>query len=205
MKMYDYIKGTVEYIAEDYIVIENHGVGYKVMTSSFTMADLNGMDGEVIVYTQLIVREDDMSICGFSSRHELTMFRLLTSVSGIGTKVALAVLSSIGVYDLAAVIASGDVNKLVKAPGVGKKTAQRVILELKDKIDKKLKADAFPVGEIRMPKPIAVTSSTREALEALIALGYSSDESESVLAQIDSADKNTEAIVKEALRLIMAG
>ncbi len=121
MKMYDYIKGTVEYIAEDYIVIENHGVGYKVMTSSFTMADLNGMDGEVIVYTQLIVREDDMSICGFSSRHELTMFRLLTSVSGIGTKVALAVLSSIGVYDLAAVIASGDVNKLVKAPGVGKK------------------------------------------------------------------------------------
>lgn len=203
--MYDYIKGTVEYIAEDYIVIENHGVGYKVMTSSFTMADLNGMDGEVIVYTQLIVREDDMSICGFSSRHELTMFRLLTSVSGIGTKVALAVLSSIGVYDLAAVIASGDVNKLVKAPGVGKKTAQRVILELKDKIDKKLKVDAFPVGEIRMPQPVAVTSSTREALEALIALGYSSDEAEGVLARIDSADKNTEAIVKEALRLIMAG
>tara|TARA_Y100001933_G_C18568999_1_gene384795 strand:- start:115 stop:516 length:402 start_codon:yes stop_codon:yes gene_type:complete len=133
------------------------------------------------------------------------MFRLLTSVSGIGTKVALAVLSSIGVYDLAAVIASGDVNKLVKAPGVGKKTAQRVILELKDKIDKKLKADAFPVGEIRIPQPIAVTSSTREALEALIALGYSSDEAEVVLAQIDSADKNTEAIVKEALRLIMAG
>ncbi len=121
--MYDYIKGTVEYITEDYIVIENHGMGYKILTSSFTVSDLSGMEDEVIVYTQLIVREDDMSICGFSSRHELTMFKLLTSVSGIGTKVALAVLSSIGVYDLAAVIASGDVNSLVKAPGVGKKNS----------------------------------------------------------------------------------
>lgn len=203
--MYDYIKGTVEYIAEDYIVIENHGIGYKVMTSSFSIADLNGMEGDVIVYTQLIVREDDMSICGFSSRHELTMFKLLTSVSGIGTKVALAVLSSIGVYDLAAVIVSGDVNTLVKAPGVGKKTAQRVILELKDKIDKKLKADTFPIGDIKAPQPIMATSSAREALEALMALGYSNDEAESVLARIDMADKDTEVIIKEALRVIMAG
>lgn len=203
--MYDYIKGTIEYISEDYMVIENHGMGYKVMTSSFSMADLNGMDGEVVVYTQMIVREDDISLCGFSSRHELTMFKLLTSVSGIGTKVALAVLSSIGVYDLASVIVSGDVNTLVKAPGVGKKTAQRVILELKDKIDKKLKSDAFPVGDIKMPQPVMVTSSQREALEALIALGYSNDEAETVIARIDTTDKNTEAIIKEALRIIMAG
>ncbi|GKT33929.1 DNA helicase, Holliday junction RuvB-type like protein, partial [Aduncisulcus paluster] len=112
----------------------------------------------------------------------------------------LAVLSSIGVYDLAAVIVSGDVNALVKAPGVGKKTAQRVILELKDKIDKKMKSDTFSVGDIRVPQPLAVTSNTREALEALIALGYSNDEAESVLAGIDSADKSTETIIKEALQ-----
>jgi len=203
--MLDYIKGTVEYISEGYVVVENHGMGYKIMTSSFSMADLNSMEEEVIVYTQMIVREDDISVCGFSTRHELTMFKLLTSVSGIGTKVALAVLSAIGVYDLAAVIASGDVQTLVKAPGVGKKTAQRVILELKDKIDKKLKSDAFPMGDIKMPQTVTVSSSQREALEALMALGYSNDEAETVLAKIDTTDKNTELIIKEALRVIMAG
>ncbi len=203
--MLDYIKGTVEYISEGYVVIENHGMGYKVMTSSFSMADLNSMEDEVIVYTQMIVREDDISICGFSTRHELTMFRLLTSVSGIGTKVALAILSSIGVYDLAAIISTGDVNTLVKAPGVGKKTAQRVILELKDKIDKKMKADAFPMGDIKTPHVAQASSSQREALEALMALGYSNDESESVIARIDTSNKNTEAIIKEALQLIMTG
>ncbi len=203
--MYEYIKGTVEYISEGYIVIENHGMGYKVNTSSFTIADLNGMDGEVTVYTQMIVREDDISLCGFSSRHELTLFRMLTSVSGIGTKVALAVLSSIGVYDLAAVIASGDVNTLVKAPGVGKKTAQRVILELKDKIDKQLKPGALSASDINAPASLAVSSSQREALEALMALGYSGDEAEVVIARIDTSGKNTESIIKEALSLIMAG
>ncbi len=203
--MYEYIKGTVEYISEGYIVIENHGMGYKVNTSSFTIADLNGMDGEVTVYTQMIVREDDISLCGFSSRHELTLFRMLTSVSGIGTKVALAVLSSIGVYDLAAVIASGDVNTLVKAPGVGKKTAQRVILELKDKIDKQLKPGVLSASDINTPASLAVSSSQREALEALMALGYSGDEAEVVIARIDTSGKNTESIIKEALSLIMAG
>ncbi len=203
--MYEYIKGTVEYISEGYIVIENHGMGYKVNTSSFTIADLNGMDGEVTVYTQMIVREDDISLCGFSSRHELTLFRMLTSVSGIGTKVALAVLSSIGIYDLAAVIASGDVNTLVKAPGVGKKTAQRVILELKDKIDKQLKPGALSASDINAPASLVVSSSQREALEALMALGYSGDEAEVVIARIDTSGKNTESIIKEALSLIMAG
>ncbi len=203
--MYEYIKGTVEYISEGYIVIENHGMGYKINTSSFTIADLNGMDGEVTVYTQMIVREDDISLCGFSSRHELTLFRMLTSVSGIGTKVALAVLSSIGVYDLAAVIASGDVNTLVKAPGVGKKTAQRVILELKDKIDKQLKPGVLSASDINAPTSLAVSSSQREALEALMALGYSGDEAEVVIARIDTSGKNTESIIKEALSLIMAG
>ncbi len=203
--MYEYIKGTVEYISEGYVVIENHGMGFKINTSSFTIADLNGMEDEVIVYTQMIVREDDISLCGFSSRHELTLFRMLTSVSGIGTKVALAVLSSIGVYDLASVIASGDVNTLVKAPGVGKKTAQRVILELKDKVDKQLSSVALSVGSINAPAPVSVTSNQREALEALISLGYSSDEAEQVIGRIDTTDKDTEGIIKEALSLIMAG
>lgn len=203
--MLDYIKGTVEYIAEDYVVVENHGVGYKIMTSSYSMADLNGMDGEVIVYTQMIVREDDISVCGFSTRQELTMFRLLTSVSGIGTKVALAVLSSIGVYDLAAVITSGDVATLVKAPGVGKKTAQRVILELKDKIDKKIKSEALSFGDFSAPKSMRVSSSQLEAMEALIALGYSNEEAESVLSRLETEDKSTESLVKEALRVMMTG
>ena len=133
--MYSYIKGTVEEIYLDRIVLENNGIGYEINVSSFTAQSVQkGKDAKI--FTKLIVREDDMSLCGFASRKELEMFKLLTSVSKIGPKVGLGILSCATPPQLSAYILSEDIAKLSKCPGVGKKTAERIILELKDKVDK---------------------------------------------------------------------
>ncbi|MFR3072169.1 MAG: Holliday junction branch migration protein RuvA [Paeniclostridium sp.] len=134
--MYSYIKGSIEEINLDSLVIEANNIGYKVNVSSNTLSDLK-LGKEYKIYTKLIVREDDMSLCGFSTKEELNMFELLNSVSKIGPKVALGILSFATPKQIGAYIVSEDVAKMSKAPGVGKKTAERIILELKDKIDKK--------------------------------------------------------------------
>ena len=132
--MYSYIKGTVEEIYLDRIVLENNGIGYEINVSSFTAQSVQkGKDAKI--FTKLIVREDDMSLCGFASRKELEMFKLLTSVSKIGPKVGLGILSCATPPQLSAYILSEDIAKLSKCPGVGKKTAERIILELKDKVE----------------------------------------------------------------------
>ena len=133
--MYSYIKGTVEEINLDYIVIDNNNIGYKINVSSNTIKDLH-LGNMAKIYTKLIVREDDMSLCGFATKEEMKMFELLTSVSKIGPKVGLSILSFASPGQLGAYILSEDVAKLSKAPGVGKKTAERIVLELKDKVDK---------------------------------------------------------------------
>ncbi len=203
--MIDFIKGHVMVLGADFVVVENNGMGYRAAASTFTIADLNQVNEEVIVYTHMIVREDDISLCGFSTVQERTLFRLLTSVSGVGTKVAVGILSTIHIHDLASVIVTGDVTRLTKAPGVGKKTAQRIILELKDKIDKQMKAGVITqTGSAPTASPVLI-SETREALEAMLALGYSQQEAEGVIMQIDCAGKTTEEIIKTALQLIIAG
>lgn len=203
--MIDFIKGYIVEIGSGHIVIENKGMGYRAAASTFTISDLNQVGDEVLLYTHMIVREDDISLCGFSTHQERTLFRLLTSVSGVGTKVAVGILSTIHLHDLASVIVTGDVTRLTKAPGVGKKTAQRIILELKDKIDKQIKSEGLAFS---VEAPISagqVGSGAREALEAMLALGYTQQEAEKVLTKIDGIEKSTEDIIKEALRLIVAG
>lgn len=133
--MYSYIKGTIEELYLDHIVIDNNNIGYRINVSSNTLKDLQ-LGNMAKIYTKLIVREDDMSLCGFASRKELEMFKLLTSVSKIGPKVGLGILSCATPPQLSAYILSEDIAKLSKCPGVGKKTAERIILELKDKVDK---------------------------------------------------------------------
>ena len=157
--MYSYIKGTVEEINLDYIVIDNNNIGYKINVSS-NMAK---------IYTKLIVREDDMSLCGFATKEEMKMFELLTSVSKIGPKVGLSILSFASPGQLGAYILSEDVAKLSKAPGVGKKTAERIVLELKDKVDKN-NVEFEPT--LLSNEPIAVSKD--EAVDALVALGQGS-------------------------------
>ncbi|MFL8711987.1 Holliday junction branch migration protein RuvA [Clostridioides sp. GD02377] len=196
--MYSYIKGTIEEIYIDNIVIENNGIGYKVNVSSNTIMNLQVGEAAKI-YTKLIVREDDMSLCGFVSREELKMFELLTSVSKIGPKVALSILSFASPAQLGAYILSEDIGKLSKAPGVGKKTAERIVLELKDKVDKN-NIEFEPT--LLSQKPTLISQD--ESVDALVALGYTLSESKDAVQKCKKDGMDTEAIIKKALTYIMS-
>ncbi len=196
--MYSYIKGTVEEIYIDSIVVENNGIGYKINVSSNTIMNLKVGEATKI-YTKLIVREDDMSLCGFVSREELKMFELLTSVSKIGPKVALSILSFASPAQLGAYILSEDIGKLSKAPGVGKKTAERIVLELKDKVDKN-NIEFEPT--LLSQKPTLISQD--ESVDALVALGYTLSESKEAVQKCKKDGMNTEAIIKKALTYIMS-
>ena len=196
--MYSYIKGTVEEIYIDSIVVENNGIGYKINVSSNTIMNLQVGEATKI-YTKLIVREDDMSLCGFVSREELKMFELLTSVSKIGPKVALSILSFASPAQLGAYMLSEDIGKLSKAPGVGKKTAERIVLELKDKVDKN-NIEFEPT--LLSQKPTLISQD--ESVDALVALGYTLSESKEAVQKCKKDGMNTEAIIKKALTYIMS-
>lgn len=195
--MYSYIKGTVEEINLDYIVIDNNNIGYKINVSSNTIKDLH-LGNMAKIYTKLIVREDDMSLCGFASRKELEMFKLLTSVSKIGPKVGLGILSCATPPQLSAYILSEDIAKLSKCPGVGKKTAERIILELKDKVDKE-SAEFEATLFNQAPTGLELD----EAVEALLALGYSNVESKEAVQKFKKDGLKTEDLIKKALTYLM--
>ena len=195
--MYSYIKGTVEEIYLDRIVLENNGIGYEINVSSFTAQSVQkGKDAKI--FTKLIVREDDMSLCGFASRKELEMFKLLTSVSKIGPKVGLGILSCATPPQLSAYILSEDIAKLSKCPGVGKKTAERIIFELKDKVDKE-SAEFEATLFNQAPTGLELD----EAVEALLALGYSNVESKEAVQKFKKDGLKTEDLIKKALTYLM--
>lgn len=195
--MYSYIKGIVEEIYLDKIVLENNGIGYEINVSSYTAQSIiKGKEAKI--FTKLIVREDDISLCGFASRQELKMFKLLTSVSKIGPKVGLGILSSATPSQLNAYILSEDITKLSKCPGVGKKTAERIILELKDKVDKD---NAEFEATLFNQKPTGLELD--EALEALIALGYSNSEAKEAVQKFKKNGLKTEDIIKKSLTYLM--
>lgn len=196
--MYSYIKGIIEEINLDSLVIEANNIGYKINVSANTLANVK-IGTECKIYTKLIVREDDMSLCGFASKEELNMFEMLNSVSKIGPKVALGILSFATPKQIGAYIVSEDVAKMSKAPGVGKKTAERIILELKDKIDKN-NIEFEPT--LLSQEPIAISKD--EAVDALIALGYSSQEAKEAVQKCKKTGMNTEDIIKKSLSYIMS-
>ena len=196
--MYSYIKGTIEELYLDHIVIDNNNIGYRINVSSNTLKDLQ-LGNMAKIYTKLIVREDDMSLCGFSTKEELEMFELLTSVSKIGPKVGLGILSFASPRQLGAYIVSEDIAKMSKAPGVGKKTSERIILELKDKIDKQ-NIEFEPT--LLSQAPVAVSQD--EAVDALIALGYSTTEAKEAVDKCKKTGLNTEDIIKKSLSYLMS-
>ena len=196
--MYSYINGTIEELYLDHIVIDNNNIGYRINVSSNTLKDLQ-LGNMAKIYTKLIVREDDMSLCGFSTKEELEMFELLTSVSKIGPKVGLGILSFASPRQLGAYIVSEDIAKMSKAPGVGKKTAERIILELKDKIDKQ-NIEFEPT--LLSQTPVAVSQD--EAVDALIALGYSTAEAKEAVDKCKKTGLNTEDIIKKSLSYLMS-
>lgn len=195
--MYNYIKGTIEEINLNYIVVENNNIGYEINASSNTIADLR-VGKEAKIYTKMIVREDDISLCGFSSKEELKMFELLTSVSKIGPKVGLGILSFTSPAKIGAFILSEDIANLSKAPGVGKKTAERIVLELKDKIDKD--SVAF---EPTLFTDIPAVVSQDESVEALVALGYAPADAKEAVQKCKKDGMNTEDIIKKSLSYLM--
>lgn len=196
--MYSYIKGIVEEIYLDRIVLENNGIGYEINVSSFTAQSVQkGKSAKIFI--KLIVREDDMSLCGFASQRELEMFKLLTSVSKIGPKVGLGILSSATPPQLSAYILSEDIAKLSKCPGVGKKTAERIVLELKDKVDKDM-AEFEATLFNQAPTGLELD----EAVEALLALGYSSAEAKEAVQKFKKDGLKTEDLIKKSLTYLMS-
>ncbi|MCD8231651.1 MAG: Holliday junction branch migration protein RuvA [Clostridiales bacterium] len=198
--MYSYIKGTLEEILEDCIVVENNGIGYQIQVPLRILEELPGRGAEVKIYTYLYVREDIFSLFGFSSRDELAMFKLLLNVSGIGPKGALGILSALSVNDIRFAVISEDVKTISKAPGIGKKSAQRLIIELKDKVSlEDAYESALDSGAEVIPETTQVVK--KEAMEALVALGYSSADAAKTLSGIDiSDDSDVETVLKQALR-----
>ncbi len=197
--MIDFIKGKLVHSYGDSVIVENNGIGFKIHTSIGSVADFSSLGEEVVVYTELIVREDSMSLVGFSSRDELNMFQLLTSVSGIGTKVGIGILSSMPFGQLAGIIATADIKSLQSAQGVGKKTAERLVLELKDKMPQTLSLQLHE----HAPASIADQSVQKDALDALMSLGYTRSEAQGVLKQIDMEQMTVEDIIKASLKKLM--
>ena len=191
--MYYYIKGTLALKSENYVVIDAGGVGYMINTSLTSIERAGSVGSEVTMYTYLHVREDVMELYGFTAAEEKNMFLSLLSVSGVGPKAALAVLSVADTARIAAAVVTGDEKTITKAQGVGKKMAQRIILELRDKI--KNEDLDLPLDD---DTPTAEGDNRSEAAAALVSLGYSMQEAREALKGADGA-LSVEQFVKYAL------
>ncbi|HOM42831.1 MAG TPA: Holliday junction branch migration protein RuvA [Bacillota bacterium] len=189
--MYEYLSGRVDYIGEDYAVIDISGLGYRVFTSQNSMKSLKL--GEISkIFTHLIVKEDDLVLYGFATREELGMFKLLISVSGVGPKAAASLLNQYKASELAAAILGRDIAKLSKAQGIGKKISERIILELKDKIDTE-----SAVGGIEV---FGGSDEISQVIEALTALGYNYSIAANAVMKLKDTNKPIDILIKEALR-----
>ena len=200
--MISYIKGTLEDITETGVVIEAGGLGYFVsMPPSFTVK--YKLHTEVKVFTYMSVKEDGISLFGFENKKQLELFKKLTSVSGVGGKSALALLGSANVNEITTAIIANDVNMICRAPGLGKKTAQRIILELKDKIstDEISSVIGGKIGN-ETGENSALSDSRSEALEAMLVLGYGRSEAVKALSEVYAADDDTSSLLKKALKKI---
>lgn len=195
--MFAYIKGTIEIKSINYVVIENGGIGYKIYMSQKSIGTMGNIGETVKIHTHYHVREDDISLYGFTSEEELRMFEILINVSGVGVKSALTMLSDITPASFAMAVINDDVTRLVKVPGVGKKTAQRLILELKDK----LKFEDISGEEIKQID-LEEKEVSNDAVNALQVLGYNKNEIEQVLRKIETTNLSVEDIIKTALKYL---
>lgn len=179
------LKGTLTVSDVNFIVVECGGVGFKCFTTLNTVKQIGKTGDTVNVYTYLAVREDAMDLYGFSSLAELDAFKLLITVSGIGPKAAVSILSELSPDKLAVCIASGDAKAITRAQGVGKKTAERVVLELKDKMGTIAVGDASDA--VSSAASVTANSDSAEAVEALVALGYSQSDAAVVVGAMDKS------------------
>lgn len=198
--MLAYIKGILEIKTKGYIVVEAGGLGYKIFMPESTIANTGNIGDKVQIYTFMRVREDDVSLYGFLTNEELRMFELLLSVSGIGAKGALGILSNITPSQFALAVISNDVAILKKVPGIGPKTAQRAILELKDKLKKEQEISIAEGEETsNIEQVIKEDEKVSEAINALQVLGYSKREIIEALQTIEVTSLSVEDIIKKGL------
>ena len=194
--MFAYIKGTLEEKSSNYIVIEAMGIGYKIFMGESTINLLGEIGENIKIYTHYHVREDDISLYGFKTNEELRMFELLISVSGVGAKSALVMISNIEPSEFAIAVISNNTSKLIKIPGIGAKTAARIVLELKDK----LKNEQTMTKESKEEKTeLMDDEKVEEAISALQVLGYNKKEIEKVLDKINLEELALEDIIKKGL------
>ena len=194
--MYAYIKGTLEDKTKDSIVVDVNGIGYRIFLSEQSMSKLGELGETIKVYTHYHVREDNISLYGFLSYEELKMFELLIQVSGIGAKTAIVMLSNITPSQFAVAIITDDLKTLTKIPGVGSKSAQRMILELKDK----LKAEDAIAKDTEVKVKVTNNENAEEAIQALQILGYNKGVINKALEKLDIDGLSTEDIIKLALK-----
>jgi len=197
--MYAYIKGTLTGIGASHMVVEAGGVGYKLLTSYGTLRQLPAKGSEITAHTYLNVREDALELFGFFSESELECFKMLTTVTGVGPRVALSILSEVTPEQFAIAVVTKDTKRLTMAAGVGNKLAQRIILELTDRVSKE-QLTAKETASSGRRTALAVGSETDEAISALVVLGYSQSEALRVIRGADTAGMSVEDIIKMALR-----
>lgn len=188
------LEGILEYRGNDYVIINVGGIGFRVYVSGSTLSQLGTVKGKVSLYTHLHVREDNISLYGFASNEELALFRNLISVSGVGSKVALTLLSALNPEQVVMAIASGDIDLISKAPGIGKKMAGRLIVELKGKLEKEWTETALPLAP-----------ESADVIAALTGLGYSLTEATKAISKLPNSEGlSLEEKIKLALQQ-MAG
>lgn len=201
--MISFIHGLIADTTETSVILDNHGIGYEIFMTGNSIEQASRVNGEIRIHTYFHVREDVMQLYGFLSKDDLEMFRLLLNVNGIGPKAALGVLAGLTADELRFAVLSDDIKTLSKAPGIGKKTAQKLILELKDKL--KLE-DAFEKKlaheqEVSAGAGSGLHDGRQEAVEALVALGYSSTDAMRAVRKVtDVAPDDVEGLLKAALK-----
>ena len=202
--MIAYLKGTLEETGEDYLVLEVNGIGYQVKTPGRVLEAVSGIGSTIMLHTYTYVREDTLALYGFLTRDDLSMFQLLLGVSGVGPKGALGILSLFSAGELRMAILSQDAKAIAKAPGIGAKTAQRMLIDLKGKVSFE---DTFGGTQEEVAKAMTgdnYSQARNDATEALTALGYSASESlKAVSAVAITEEMDSEAILKAALKKLL--
>ena len=192
--MYSYIIGVITEVHENYIVLENNNIGYKIFITDFFRDNVSAFD-EYKVYTEFVEREDASILYGFSSQKERELFNLLTDVTSIGPKYAMNILSTMTVDECKTAIITDDIKLLTQAPGVGKKTASRIILELKEKIEKDFVPSEKPVN-----KEVKKSNDSEFARESLLQLGYFKNDVDAFIENTDISGLSIEDIMKKAMK-----
>ena len=198
--MFAYLTGTVENIGESSLVLDVGGTGYELLTSSSTLSRLSGNQSQVKIYTHLQTRDDGLFLFGFFDKEEKEMFLLLINVTGVGPKAAINLLSALSPQQITLAIVTGDVAALSKAQGIGKKTAERLVMELKDKVKG---SDGGSALNPQISVSLVTDGAKQDSVDALVSLGYGRSEAVKAVLEVALADMNVETIIKAALRKLV--